>query len=109
FLLPLWEKVARQGRMRGLAPVDESDEAKRQKPLIRLASRATFSHKGRRMLVLHPLRPKEEISDDSDELDSVFSALLAFACGKARFRLDGEASRRHLIRYLPSTPMRTRP
>ena len=49
-LLPLGEKVARQGRMRGLVhpfPVPTT-RILYGSPLIRLAPRATFSPEGRR-------------------------------------------------------------
>src|SRR5690606_21487182 len=48
-LLPLWEKVARQGRMRGVgARFDQKPPDRVLAPLIRPASPSTFSHKGRR-------------------------------------------------------------
>jgi len=49
-LLPLREKVARQGRMRGLATLDEGREFNVPQPLIRPATPSTFSRKGRRKM-----------------------------------------------------------
>jgi len=49
-LLPLWEKVARQGRMRGVgARFDKRPSARFLAPLVRPASPSTFSHKRRRV------------------------------------------------------------
>ncbi len=50
FLLPSGEKVAREGRMRGLVQLAHRQPSLRMSgsPLIRLAPRATFSPEGRR-------------------------------------------------------------
>jgi len=81
-LLPLREKVARQGRMRGLSTAEGGGELSVAHPLIRPASPSTFSRKGRR-IILALARLTGRIAGVASGLLLFLGQLLALLAGGA--------------------------